>query len=167
MVPEDRKRDGVVVGRAVAENINLGILRRLSGWIGWLPPRKMTESADRWMARMKVEPRRPAMEIQQLSGGNQQKVVVGRWLAADPKIIIFDEPTHGIDVGTKAQMYKLIVDLAAEGRAVLLISSEFIELVKLADRILVVREGRLVRELPGPGTDEETLFAECVEKSDS
>jgi len=167
MVPENRKRDGVVVGRTVAENINLGILRRLSGWFGWLSPQEMTDSARRGMARMKIEPRRPAMEVQQLSGGNQQKVVVGRWLAAEPKILIFDEPTHGIDVGTKAQIYKLLVDLAAERRAILLISSEFIELVKLADRILVIREGRLVRELPGPGTDEETLFAECVEKSDS
>jgi len=166
MVPEDRKDDGIVAVRPVKENINLGIFRRLSNWFGYLSPRKVTESAKEQMARMGVEPPRAEMQVQQLSGGNQQKVIVGRWLAADPKVLIFDEPTHGIDVGTKAQMYRLIMDLASQGKAIILISSEFIELAKLADRILVIRDGRLVRQLPGPGTDEELLFAECMEKDD-
>jgi ABC-type sugar transport system ATPase subunit len=112
---------------------------------------------------MRVEPPRPEMPIEQLSGGNQQKVVVGRWLAADPKVLIFDEPTQGVDVGTKAQIYRLIMDLASEGRGIVLISSEFIEIAALADRILVVREGRIVQEMPG-GTTEEALFAACTKK---
>jgi ribose transport system ATP-binding protein len=107
------------------------------------------------------------MDIQDLSGGNQQKVIVGRWLAAESKVIIFDEPTQGIDVGTKSQMYRLIMDLARQGRAIILISSELIEITKLADRILVIRDGRLVREMRGPETDEDTLFAECVGKDKS
>jgi ABC-type sugar transport system ATPase subunit len=116
------------------------------------------------ISRMKIDPPRPHMNIQNLSGGNQQKVIVGRWLAADSKVVIFDEPTQGIDVGTKSQIYKLIMDLACQGRAIILISSEFIELAELADRILIVRRGRIAREIPGPGTDEDDLFAMCVAK---
>ena len=113
--------------------------------------------------KMRVQPPDPDRPIQQLSGGNQQKAIVARWLAPAPKVLIFDEPTQGIDVGTKAQLYRLMVDLAAQGNGILLISSEFIELVKLADRILVVRSGRIAAELPGGDTDEEALFAACVE----
>ena len=104
------------------------------------------------------------MEIQSLSGGNRQKVVVGRWLAANSNVIIFDEPTQGIDVGTKAQMYRLIMDLACEEKAIILISSELIEITKLADRILIIRNGRLVGQMSGTETNEDELFAECARK---
>ena len=164
MIPEDRKREGNIAGRPVAENITIGVLERLSGAFGYLAPGRIRERARKTMERLRVDPPRPEMLIEHLSGGNQQKVVVGRWLATDPKVIIFDEPTQGIDVGTKAQMYMLIMGMACEGRGVILISSEFVELTSLADRILVIREGRLVDELPGPETDEETLFAACVGK---
>jgi ribose transport system ATP-binding protein len=117
--------------------------------------------------RMKIEPPVPYTNIENLSGGNQQKVIVGRWLAAESKVIIFDEPTQGIDVGTKSQMYKLIMELAHQGRAIILVCSELIELTKLADRILVIRDGRIVREMQGAETDEDTLFAECVGKDNS
>ena len=113
---------------------------------------------------MGVDPPELEMEIQHLSGGNQQKVVVGRWLAAESNVIIFDEPTQGIDVGTKSQMYRLIMDLACQGKAIILISSDLIEITKLADRILVIRNGRLVREMPAAETWEDALFAECAGK---
>ena len=161
LVPEDRKTDGIVTGRPAGENINLGILRRLTGWLGYLSPRKDAAAARQNMAEMGVDPLRPEMEIQNYSGGNQQKVIVGRGLAGEPKVIIFDEPTHGIDVGTKAQVYRLISDLASRGRAIILISAELIELAKLADRILIIRNGRLVGETPGRDADEETLFDMC------
>ena len=112
---------------------------------------------------MGVDPPLRHMVIQKLSGGNQQKVVVGRWLAVDPAVLIFDEPTHGIDVGTKTQVYRLLNDLATAGKAIILISSELIELAELADRILVVRDGRLVRELTERPFDGESLFVECME----
>jgi len=112
--------------------------------------------------RMRIDPPRPEMPVDHLSGGNQQKVIVARWLAADPKVIIFDEPTQGIDVGTKSQIYRLIMDLARESRGIVLISSEFIEIAKLADRVLVLRDGRLVREMAAAETDEDALFAECA-----
>ena len=164
MVPENRKSQGNITGRPVAENLNITILERLGGAGGFQSPRKLTAAANRMISRMKIDPPRPHMNIQNLSGGNQQKVIVGRWLAADSKVVIFDEPTQGIDVGTKSQIYKLIMDLACQGRAIILISSEFIELAELADRILIVRQGRIDREIPGPGTDEDDLFAMCVAK---
>ncbi len=114
------------------------------------------------ISRMRVEPPLPAMETQKLSGGNQQKVVVGRTLAATPRVIIFDEPTQGIDVGTKAELYRLIVELAEQGCGILLVSSELIELCELCDRIMVIREGRIVREFSGEAIDEESLLAACV-----
>ena len=162
MVPENRKLEGNITGRPVCENLNISILERLSGALGFQSPRRLTNSARYMIERMGVDPPELKMEIQSLSGGNQQKVVVGRWLAADSKVIIFDEPTQGIDVGTKAQMYRLIMDLACEGKAIILISSELIEITRLADRILVIRNGRLVREMPGTETGEDELFAECA-----
>jgi ABC-type sugar transport system ATPase subunit len=115
---------------------------------------------------MKIDPPRPRMLIDNLSGGNQQKVIVGRWLAAQPKVLIFDEPTRGIDIGTKSQIYRLIMKLAEEGRGIILISSELIEVAKLADRILVVRDGRLVKEIPGPLDDVDLLFDACAQKKE-
>lgn len=167
MVPENRKRQGNITGRSVCENLNISILDRLSGALGFQAPQKLRVHADRMIERMKIEPARPETNIQYLSGGNQQKVIVGRWLAAESKIIIFDEPTQGIDVGTKSQVYRLIMEMAHQGRAIILISSELVELTKLADRILVIRGGRLVREMQASETEEDTLFAECVGKGKS
>ncbi len=164
MVPENRKSQGNITGRPLSENLNISILGRLSGFLGFQSPRKLNLQAARVIERMNIEPPSPTTNIQNLSGGNQQKAIVGRWLAAESKVIIFDEPTQGIDVGTKAQIYRLIMDLACKGRAIILISSELLEIAKLADRILVIRDGRLVREMTGAETDEDALFAECVGK---
>ena len=164
MIPENRKLEGNITGRSICENLNISILEQLSGAFGFQSQRRLTNRAQGMIERMSVDPPDLKMEIQSLSGGNQQKVVVGRWLAADSNVIIFDEPTQGIDVGTKAQMYRLIMDLACEGKAIILISSELIEITNLADRILVIRNGRLVGEMPGTETDEDELFAECARK---
>ena len=107
------------------------------------------------------------MNIQQLSGGNQQKVIVGRWLAVNPDVLIFDEPTQGIDIGTKSQIYELVIKLAGQGKGIILISSELIEVAKLADRILVVRDGRLAEEIEGPVDDVDLLFDACTQKKES
>jgi len=162
LVPEDRKRDGNITARPIRENINAGILDRLSGPLGFLRPSRLRSNAAKMIAQMEVNPAMPDMEIQKLSGGNQQKVIIGRTLAVNPKVIIFDEPTQGIDIGTKAQIYTLIARLAAEGRGIIIISSEFIELTELADRILVIRDGEFAGELIGKQTDEESLFAACM-----
>jgi ribose transport system ATP-binding protein len=164
MVPENRKQQGSITGRPVSENLNISILGRFSGLLGFQSSRRLANQAGLMIEQMKIEPPLPDIDIENLSGGNQQKVIVGRWLAAESKVIIFDEPTQGIDVGTKSQMYRLIMDLACRGRAIILISSELIEITKLADRVLVIRDGRLVREMKGAGTEEDALFAECVRK---
>jgi len=167
MVQENRKTDSNITGRTVAENLNISILKRLSGPLGFQRPRRLAGQARRMIERMKIEPPRPEVQIQNLSGGNQQKVIVGRWLAAEPKVIIFDEPTQGIDIGTKSQIYKLIIDLASGGTGVILISSELIEVAKLSDRILVIRDGRLVNEIPGPIDNPDVLFEQCAGKKET
>ncbi|HUW18318.1 MAG TPA: sugar ABC transporter ATP-binding protein [Sedimentisphaerales bacterium] len=167
MVPENRKREGNITGRPISENLNISILDRLAGTLGFQSPRRLALQAGRMVERMRIEPPIPKTNIQNLSGGNQQKVIVGRWLAAESKVVIFDEPTQGIDVGTKSQIYRLIMDMACKGRAIILICSELLEITKLADRILVIRAGRLVREMPGPETDEDTLLALCMGKGKS
>jgi ABC-type sugar transport system ATPase subunit len=167
MVQENRKTDSNVTGRTVAENLNISILKRFSGPLGFQRPRRLAMQARRMIERMKIEPPRPELEIQNLSGGNQQKVIVGRWLAAEPKVLIFDEPTQGIDIGTKSQIYRLIIDLACGGTGVILISSELIEVAKLSDRILVIRDGRLVNEIPGPIDNPDVLFEQCAGKKET
>jgi ribose transport system ATP-binding protein len=164
MIQEDRKNDGNIDGRSVAVNLGIGILDRISGATGTLWPRRIRTNALEMIEKMRIVPPEPGAEIQLLSGGNQQKVIVGRWLCVRPKVIILDEPTQGIDVGTKAQIYELIMDLACRGCGIILISSEFIELVSLADRILVLHEGRITEELSGTETDVDALFASCSRK---
>lgn len=174
MIQEDRKLDGNVTGLSVAFNAGACILERMSGPAGFVPPRRIRQHARRVIEDMDVRPRDPARSIELLSGGNQQKVIVGRWLASQPEVLILDEPTQGIDVGTKAQIYRLIADLASEGRGILLISSEFIELVSLCDRILVIRNRRIAGERPGSavkgehkGADVDSLFEACLGERDT
>jgi ABC-type sugar transport system ATPase subunit len=166
MIQENRKRDSNITGLSVAQNIGISVLDRLTTVGGFLPPRRIRANARRMIRRMSVRPRDPARAIQTLSGGNQQKAILGRWLCRDPRALILDEPTQGIDVGTKAQIYRLIMDLACEGRGILLISSELFELANLADRILIIRDGRLTGEMPGPGSNVDDVFAACMRKGD-
>jgi len=167
MVAEDRKRQGNITGRPVAENLNVSILDRLAGFLGFQSPRLLGRQAQIMIDRLKINPPKAGLNVQQLSGGNQQKVIVGRWLAVNPDVIIFDEPTQGIDIGTKSQIYELITKLASQGKGVILISSELIEVAKLADRILIVRNGRLAGEMEGPIDDVDLLFEACTQKKES
>jgi ribose transport system ATP-binding protein len=166
MVPEGRKTFGNITGRTVRENITISVLDKLSAAMAFAPPRRITNNAAKMIGRMEVDPPDGEMSIENLSGGNQQKVIVGRWLSAGPDVLIFDEPTQGIDVGTKKQMYKIITDLAASGRAIILVSSELIEISELADRILIIRNGRLTGEIPGGKIEEDQLFELCLGKTE-
>ncbi len=114
---------------------------------GVLRPRREKVLARRFMDRLRIKATSPAQPVRSLSGGNQQKVVLSKWLAGEPKVLILDEPTHGVDVATKADVHRAISRLAAEGLAILLISSELPEILAMSDRVLVMREGRLVAEL--------------------
>jgi ABC-type sugar transport system ATPase subunit len=146
LVPEDRKRQGLVPQESALHNLSLAILRRLSR-LGWLRRREERSVATEYFDRLRV--RTPSLDtvVAGLSGGNQQKIVLARWLAARATVLILDEPTRGVDVGAKAEIHALIGELASRGSAILLISSELPELLTLATRIVVLRAGRLVGEL--------------------
>ncbi len=157
LVPEDRKRHGLVLSMSACSNMTLPILHRLSRF-GWIRNRAERSLADTFFQRMKV--RAPGVDalIAGLSGGNQQKVVLAKWLSAQCRILILDEPTRGVDVGAKAEIHALIDQLAREGAAVLLISSELPEVLNLSTRVLVLRHGKIVGELPRNQADQETVM---------
>jgi L-arabinose transport system ATP-binding protein len=156
--PEDRKREGLVLIRSVLENASLAILRRLS--VLHFVRRGMERSVvTGYVDKLRVRTPSVDQEVGKLSGGNQQKVVLARWLAAKPKVLILDEPTRGIDVGAKAEIYRLVDDLAQQGLGIMFISSEMPELLGLADRIYVMQNGRITGELPAAEASEEAVLA--------
>jgi rhamnose transport system ATP-binding protein len=143
----------------VQSNITLAIRSSLSR-SGFLTSRMESESAQTWARRLQVKTRALDTEAVMLSGGNQQKVVLGKWLATKPTLLVVDEPTRGIDVGTKAEVHRLISELAGAGVAVLMISSELPEVLGMADRVLVVREGRMTAQLErSQATAERVMYA--------
>jgi rhamnose transport system ATP-binding protein len=158
-VPEDRRKQGLAMTAGVQTNITLAIRNSLSTF-GFIFTRREDEAAQTWARRLQVKTRALDTEAVMLSGGNQQKVVIGKWLATRPKLLIVDEPTRGIDVGSKAEVHRLISELAVSGVAVLMISSELPEVLGMADRVLVVREGRITAELPrSEATAERVMYA--------
>jgi rhamnose transport system ATP-binding protein len=159
LVPEDRRQQGLVMELSIERNVTLPRSRALSQ-LGFLTGNSERRSAREWAQRLKTKYGRLSDEVGTLSGGNQQKVVLAKWLSMAPKLLIVDEPTRGIDVGTKAEVHRLMSNLAAEGVAVLMVSSELPEVLGMADRVLVMREGRLVAELDrSRATEESVMFA--------
>jgi ABC-type sugar transport system ATPase subunit len=157
LVPEDRKQQGLVLGLAVRENITLPSLGGLVR-LGFVQLGEEQEVARRFVDALRI--RTPSLEqkVVNLSGGNQQKVVIAKWLALRPKVLILDEPTRGVDVGAKAEVHHLIAELAAQGVAVLMISSELPEILGMSDRILVMREGRIVADVDRDGATQESIM---------
>jgi len=158
MLPEDRKSEGVVPNLSVRENIVLAALPRLSRG-GLVNKAKQDEVVQFFMKRLQIKASGPEQKVAELSGGNQQKVMLARWLCLNPKALLLDEPTRGIDVGAKAELQSLIDELASDGLAVLLISSELEELIEGSDRIVVLKEGQVVGELQGDDVSESALMA--------
>ncbi|WP_062428293.1 sugar ABC transporter ATP-binding protein [Herbidospora daliensis] len=154
LVPEDRRQQGLVMDLSIERNIGLTNLR----W-GLLSRAAERARAADWAIRLQVKYAGLTDAVTVLSGGNQQKVVLAKWLARRPRVLIVDEPTRGIDVGTKAEVHRLLSELAAEGLAVLMISSELPEVLGMADRVLVMHEGRLVADLPRAEASEERVVA--------
>jgi rhamnose transport system ATP-binding protein len=156
-VPEDRRQQGLVMDLSIARNTALTRMRSLSRG-GLIRSSAENGLAREWAARLQLKFHRLEDSVGTLSGGNQQKVVLGKWLATDPKVLIVDEPTRGIDVGTKAEVHRLMSELAGQGVAVLMISSELPEVLGMADRVLVMHEGRLTGELSRAEADEESVI---------
>ena len=158
LVPEDRKRHGALLTNSIKNNINMPIYERISK--GSVIDSK-TEKANAEKYREEIQIKCPSVNqlVRNLSGGNQQKVILGKWLAADSQLIIFDEPTRGIDVGGKYEIYKLINDLVESGRSVLMISSEMEELLGMSDRVIVLAEHQMTGELQKEEFDADTVMA--------
>ena len=141
-VPEDRRRHGVVLEMPVAANVTLAVLRKIAtaGWIRFRRERKLAHTA---VERLGIKAASIETPVGNLSGGNQQKVALARWLAAGPRVLILDEPTQGIDVGAKAEIHRLMGELARQGLAILMISSELPEILGMSDRIAVMHNGTI------------------------
>ncbi|MEC5151721.1 sugar ABC transporter ATP-binding protein [Cryobacterium sp. GrIS_2_6] len=159
LVPEDRRKQGLVLESSVARNLTLSTRTRLSRF-GFIDSSLENRAAKDWAGRLEVKTNALDTEVGTLSGGNQQKVVLGKWLSTHPEVLIIDEPTRGIDVGTKAEVHRLLSQLAGEGLGIVMISSELPEILGMADRVLVVREGRITAEVSrADATAESIMFA--------
>ncbi|QAY74384.1 sugar ABC transporter ATP-binding protein [Agromyces protaetiae] len=155
---EDRKQLGVLLERSVRENIVLSSLTEYIGALGWVKDRKIEQTGREYVDKLRIKTPSTAQLVRNLSGGNQQKVVIAKWLAKDCDVLIFDEPTRGIDVGAKEEIYLLLRDLADEGKAIVMISSELPEVLRLSDRIAVMAEGRLTAVLDNADATQENLM---------
>jgi ABC-type sugar transport system ATPase subunit len=156
---ENRKEEGLVLSLSVAKNISLPILRKISYLAFWLDKRNERRITTTLAEELTIRTPSLNTEVNSLSGGNQQKVVLAKWLSAAPKLMIFDEPTRGLDVGAKAEIHQMIRKLATNGTGVLLISSELPELIGLSDRILVMRKGRMAGEVSAEEITEDRLLS--------
>jgi rhamnose transport system ATP-binding protein len=145
-IPEDRRKQGLVIGSSVTRNV-AGVIRRSIAKAGLVTASMENRAAAPWAGRLEVKTSALDMNAATMSGGNQQKVVIAKWLATDPSLLIIDEPTRGIDVGTKAEVHRLLSELAGQGLAILMISSELPEVLGMADRVVVLCEGRITAEL--------------------
>lgn len=164
LVPEDRKRDGLVLELDVKKNISITILKELEKF-GLLNNLKEKELARRYIKELQIKTSSQKQPTRNLSGGNQQKIVLAKWLATNPSILLLDEPTRGIDINAKNEIYKLILKLANAGIGILIVSSELPEILSLSDRILVMSEGLLTAEFNSNTATEDKILAAAIPKS--
>ena len=158
MLTEDRKGTGLFPVLSVGENINVASYKRLSKLLGYIDSRVCTKLAQESVKKLNVKTPSIRTPINSLSGGNQQKALLARWLLTEPDILLLDEPTRGIDVGAKYEIYKIIDELAASGKCIIVISSEMPELMGMADRIMVMCEGKMTGIVEGDDMQEENIM---------
>jgi rhamnose transport system ATP-binding protein len=161
-VPEDRYQHGLVRQFPIASNVTLPILRSISRWLGIVDRRRERAIATDYFQRLHIHATGIEQLAQSLSGGNQQKVVIAKWLATNPRVLILDEPTRGVDIGAKAEVHRLISQLASEGMAILMISSELPEILAMSDRIVVMHEGRITGEFRRGEADQERVMVAAM-----
>lgn len=160
-VPESRSEQGLFLELSVEENISLNSLSNFSTF-GFIKQNSLSQLAQEYVDKLNIRLASLGQDVITLSGGNQQKVLLAKWLTRNPSILLLDEPTRGVDVGAKAEIYSLIAQLAQGGVAILMISSELPEIIGMSDRILVMNQGKLVAELPGGTTTQEEIMAHCT-----
>lgn len=158
LIPEERRKEGILVGESVCHNLSVVTLKRYTGLAGFIFRRKEKEAANKKISSLLIKTPSYNQKVGLLSGGNQQKVTIGKWIDSDADIYIFDEPTKGIDVGAKQEIYKLIVELAKQGKSIIYTSSEQAEIMLLSDRIYVMYDGTVQKELQTENTNEEEIL---------
>jgi ribose transport system ATP-binding protein len=161
---EDRKRYGLTLGMDVESNIALAAFNKLLGFLGWVNQAATRATAQRFVDMLQIRTPSLQQKVKNLSGGNQQKVVIGKWLTADTNILIFDEPTRGIDVGAKSEIYRLLNDLAQQGKSIIMISSELPEILRMSHRIVVMCEGRITGELTSAEATQEKIMKYATQR---
>ena len=163
---EDRKRYGLALGMDVESNIVLASFQKFLGLLGVVNNRKMRQTGQQYVQALSIKTPSLQQRVKNLSGGNQQKVVIGKWLTADTDILIFDEPTRGIDVGAKSEIYRLLNDLAQQGKAIIMISSELPEILRMSHRIVVMCEGRITGELSAAEATQERIMTLATQRKE-
>ncbi len=161
---EDRKRYGLALGMDVETNVVLAALNKFMGAIGWINSSKTRTTATHFVDALAIKTPGLQQRVKNLSGGNQQKVVIGKWLTADTNILIFDEPTRGIDVGAKSEIYKLLNDLTHQGKSIIMISSELPEILRMSHRVIVMCEGRITGELDASEATQEAIMRYATQR---
>ncbi|GIQ66608.1 hypothetical protein PACILC2_51760 [Paenibacillus cisolokensis] len=161
-VPESRQTQGLVLTQSITRNLSLSVLNRLTNKLRLIVRKKERQLAESFISKLDIRPALADMQAGQLSGGNQQKVVIGKWLASSPKVLIIDEPTNGIDIGAKTEIHKLLRQLAESGMAIIMISSELPEILSACDRILVMRRGRMVGEFVNDGVTQVDIMNKAL-----
>lgn len=161
-IPESRQTQGLVLPKTIESNITLPVLKKYTNKFGIVDRKRQRASVDKWVEMLDVRPNNPDMLAMQLSGGNQQKVVLAKWISTEAKILIIDEPTNGVDIGAKAEIHEIIRKLAAEGTAVIVISSELPEILSVSDRVLVMRKGRIAGEFMNDNLTQEMIMSKAV-----
>jgi len=165
LVPEDRKLHGLVLGHSIKSNISITILKQLEKWGLFVNAAEEKALSDDYIKQLSIKTSSHKNLAKNLSGGNQQKIVLAKWLATHPKILLLDEPTRGIDINAKAEIYKLIKQLAAEGMGIIMVSSELPEILAVSDRILVLADGELSATIPIGEATETTILKHAIQKN--
>jgi monosaccharide-transporting ATPase len=163
MCPEDRKVEGIIGDLTVRENIILALQAKL-GWFNYLSRKRQEQLANEMIDALKIVTPDAEKPVKELSGGNQQKVILARWLVSNPDFLILDEPTRGIDVGAHAEIIQIIKHLAEDGKAMLIISSELAEIVDYSDRVVVLRDRQKLTELEGDQINQNAIMQAIAER---
>jgi ABC-type sugar transport system ATPase subunit len=161
-VPESRQTEGLVLANTMEENVTLGMLDKLVSKLHIIDRKRRRKEALQYIEMLNVKPPYPDMQVSKLSGGNQQKVVVAKWVATKPRLLVIDEPTNGVDVGAKEEIHNILRDLAKQGIGIIMVSSELPEILAVSDRILVMRRGRVVAEFEGSAATQELIMNEAI-----
>jgi len=164
-VPDDRIREGLFLDHSISNNVVVRLIDRLTGRMRLVNKRSVAEASSQWIKQLEIKTPSGDLPVKSLSGGNQQRVVLAKWLASNPRILILNGPTVGVDIGSKAEIHELIRDLAKRGIGILLISDDIPELIHTCHRILIMRGGRIVEELKRTDISEQKLNAELVKVS--